>query len=502
MKGNPGSDVQTDLLAFVPPPSLMPTPNGTHYGDKRPHTPNSFRGSSGPISNEMLEQIRMEMEGKDKALAILQTEHQRLRQHLQQVTLSNERSAEVSTAALAHLKKEVQSKSEQVLELREQAMQSKTAQDRLEQQLNSAQQLVRGSLLQHERYETTTEQQATELSQLKREKERLEREVEAMRAEQLEGASNDAAQSLNDVIEQERRRFRKALADERSRSADALERQREEMQLEVQQARERSKREASRAMLEAAVEKGANGETAQALEYQVQVLRNTLERERQTAERSFADLREQMAALQAMAGKGFDESKLVSNSSIVKTWYSPGGSGADTQSHEAKVSRLESALGKVTEERDHWRRKEADVRMQLDQSRAALLEAQVMESDLSETLREKEQAVLELREYEEEVEKLQAQRDNLEDQVKQMASDNDTLSRIIEQQEAQGGAGSQSGVCLKRSDAGGAAASPSHDAEREVEELKSKLKEKEKALVKLQKDYKRLQVIAAGRSAA
>ena len=38
--------------------------------------------------------------------------------------------------------------------------------------------------------------------------------------------------------------------------------------------------------------------------------------------------------------------------------------------------------------------------------------------------------------------------------------------------------------------------------EREVEELKSKLKEKEKALVKLQKDYKRLQVIAAGRSAA
>ena len=509
--GNSGNDVQTDLLAFVPPPSLMATPNGpngTYYGDKRLHTPSSLNGSSGIISNGMLDQIRTEMESKDKLLAILQTEHQRLRQHLQQVTLSHDRAAKASTDALAQMKVEVQAKSEQVRELQEQTMQSKASQERLEQQLNSAQQLVRGSLLQHERYEATTEQQAQELSQLKRDKERLEREVEAMRAEQLEGAaSNGAAQSLNDVIEQERRRFRRALAEERSRSADALERQREDMQHEVQQARDRSKREASHALLDAAVEKGMHGDTAQALEYQVQVLRSTLDKERQTAERSFADLREEITALQAMAGKGMEETKMP-NSSIVKAWYSPGGEGGDNVSLNAKASRLEAALGKVTEERDHWRRREAEVRMQLDQSRGALLEAQEMESDLSETVREKEQAVQELREYEEEVEKLQAQRDNLQAQLKQMANDNNTLSRILEQQQFQGATGTSSprggggGGTRQPGGAAGSQVPPSQGSEPEVEELKSKLKEKEKALVKLQKDYKRLQVIAAGRSAA
>ncbi|KAJ1475061.1 hypothetical protein T484DRAFT_1829851 [Baffinella frigidus] len=61
------------------------------------------------------------------------------------------------------------------------------AQKRLEEQLASAQQLVRGSLLQHERYEATTEQQAEEIAHakeiahLRREKERVERQLAAAR---------------------------------------------------------------------------------------------------------------------------------------------------------------------------------------------------------------------------------------------------------------------------------------------------------------------------------
>jgi hypothetical protein len=57
------------------------------------------------------------------------------------------------------LKEEVHAKTEQIRELQALLDQSRPAQERLEHQLNSAQQLVRGSLLQHERYEATTEQQ-------------------------------------------------------------------------------------------------------------------------------------------------------------------------------------------------------------------------------------------------------------------------------------------------------------------------------------------------------
>jgi len=39
-------------------------------------------------------------------------------------------------------------------------------------------------------------------------------------------------------------------------------------------------------------------------------------------------------------------------------------------------------------------------------------------------------------------------------------------------------------------------------ASQEVEDLQNKLREKDKALVKLQKEHKRLQVMAAGRSPA
>jgi len=50
---------------------------------------------------------------------------------------------------------------------------------------------------------------------------------------------------------------------------------------------------------------------------------------------------------------------------------------------------------------------------------------------LSQVVREKEQAVQELREYEEEVERLQAQRDNLHEHCSQLKGEKETLLRTV-----------------------------------------------------------------------
>ena len=152
-------EVRTDVLAFVPPPPLMATPKGAQYGDKRLAGPDNATGTHINLTNSMFDQIRMEMEAKDKALATLRTEHARLRERHHQLSLLNESSVSSSASTLTKLKEEVHAKTEQIRELQALLDQSRPAQERLEHHLNSAQQLVRGSLLQHERYEATTEQQ-------------------------------------------------------------------------------------------------------------------------------------------------------------------------------------------------------------------------------------------------------------------------------------------------------------------------------------------------------
>jgi hypothetical protein len=152
-------EFHTDVLEFVPPPPLMSTPKGAQYGDKRPAGPDNATGMQINLNNSMFDQIRMEMEAKDKALAALRTEHARLRERHHQLSLLNESSVSSSASTLSRLKEEVHAKTEQIRELQALLDQSRPAQERLEHQLNSAQQLVRGSLLQHERYEATTEQQ-------------------------------------------------------------------------------------------------------------------------------------------------------------------------------------------------------------------------------------------------------------------------------------------------------------------------------------------------------
>jgi len=229
-------DVHTDVLAFVAPPSLMSTPTGPMYGDKRARAPDVLNGSSNG-SASMLDQIRLELQGKDKALAALHTEHARLHHQFQHLSRLNETSVESSASALARLKEQVEMKTQQMRQLQSLVDTSQPAQQRLEQQLSSAQQLVRGSLLQHERYEATTEHQSKEILQLKRDKDRVERELNSLRSEHQDlaylNAQPDvggASTSLKDLIDQERRRFKNALAQERQRSEDALDRQRAEMQ--------------------------------------------------------------------------------------------------------------------------------------------------------------------------------------------------------------------------------------------------------------------------------
>jgi uncharacterized coiled-coil DUF342 family protein len=56
---------------------------------------------------------------------------------------------------------------------------------------------------------------------------------------------------------------------------------------------------------------------------------------------------------------------------------------------------------------------------------------QSLAARLSQVVREKEQAVQELREYEEEVEKLQAQRDNLHEHCSQLKGEKETLLRTV-----------------------------------------------------------------------
>jgi hypothetical protein len=105
---------------------------------------------------------------------------------------------------------------------------------------------------------TFTRVQVKEISQLKRDKERLEHEVQALRAEQMDFATGDGTYSLNNLIDEERRRFKQALAQERARSAQALEKQQQELQRELQLAKEHASKEASRMVLQNALNGGAD----------------------------------------------------------------------------------------------------------------------------------------------------------------------------------------------------------------------------------------------------
>ena len=80
----PEGEMQMDASAFVPQMSLMSTPLASSlYGDQRARAMGSMgKDTQANFSPSMLEQIRLEMEEKDRELVTLRTEHCRLREKL------------------------------------------------------------------------------------------------------------------------------------------------------------------------------------------------------------------------------------------------------------------------------------------------------------------------------------------------------------------------------------------------------------------------------------
>ena len=321
-----------------------------------------------------------------------------------------------------------------------------------------------------------------EIAQLKADKERLERELKALEGEsQYVPTDKNGLQSLHDLIDQERRKFKKALADERARSAEALDKQRAEMQEQLRELKWKTRQEETRAVTESSIMRDPNAEPAnQRLLQEVKHLRDTLSQERQHAETTFQELREELTLLRRQASSKTD------SSSVVRAW---GMSSSINDTMDGKISRLESSLAAVTEERDHWRRRENEARREMRArdsslgSSAASTQPLAAAAQLSQSLREKERALEELREYEKEAEKFRSQREDLQQKVSTLISEKAELHATISRLQGE----SMGGKEVMRG---------------EAETFRGELREKERALVKLQKEHKRLQIMAAGRSPA
>ena len=319
-----------------------------------------------------------------------------------------------------------------------------------------------------------------EIAQLKADKERLERELKALEGEsQYVPTDKNGLQSLHDLIDQERRKFKKALADERARSAEALDKQRAEMQEQLRDLKWKTRQEETRALTESSIMRDPNAEPAnQRLLQEVKNLRNTLSQERQHAETTFQELREELTLLRRQASSKTD------SSSVVRAW---GMSSSINDTMDGKISRLESSLAAVTEERDLWRRRENEARREMRARDSSLgsssASTQPLAAQLSQSLREKERVLEELREYEEEAKKFRSQREDLQQKVSTLISEKAELHATISRLQGE----SMGGKEVMRG---------------EAETLRGELREKERALVKLQKEHKRLQIMAAGRSPA
>lgn len=82
--------------------------------------------------------------------------------------------------------------------------------------------------------------------------------MQALRAEQIDVVKGNGIQSLSELIDEERRRFKQALAQERARSAQELEKQQQELERQLQLAKQHASKEASRAVMENALNGSAD----------------------------------------------------------------------------------------------------------------------------------------------------------------------------------------------------------------------------------------------------
>lgn len=266
-------------------------------------------------------QLKAELDSKERQLGSLRAEHSALLQahrgRIAEITAMNENTMDASQQTMRTLREDLAAKQEQVRQLQTLLEQSAPAQQRLEEQLSAAQQLVRGSLLQHERYEATTEQQGREIVHLRKDKERLERELQRLQREQADqlsyGTVSAGAGTLQEVVDQERRRFKKALADERQRAAELLERERALWEGQAKHARTEADRQAARAMTDAAT-RGREQDVLERdnshLRTEVQRLRGAVEAEKRIAAAKFEEMRGKLESMEELV-------KLADRKSVV-----------------------------------------------------------------------------------------------------------------------------------------------------------------------------------------
>jgi hypothetical protein len=205
-------------------------------------------------------------------------------------------SSKASQSAMSALQCDLDSKNEEIGKLQLLVNKASPIQHRLEEQLRSAQQLVRGSLQQHERYETQAELHLKEIAKLRKENERLEAEIALNKKEQVETAGT-GAQTLEELVEFERRRFKKALADEKARASEILEKERAQFERSLRESRLEASRQLELALSESLAskeEKRAMSRDNQMQLERFEALRNSIQNEKQTAVSVFRDLKQEI----------------------------------------------------------------------------------------------------------------------------------------------------------------------------------------------------------------
>ena len=251
-------------------------------------------------NDEESEGMHVALQAKEQTLVALEAENKRLKDRVRELSSLTDQSISTSHSTMRSLRDELADKQEQVSKLQAALDEAGPWQEKLEGQLASAQQLVRGSLLQHQKYEAQIEEQSDEIASLTRDKERLEREVASLRQQDRVPPGGDAgAQTLEQLLDMERRRFKQALADERLRFSEALEREQAKHRAAAKEARAESARQ-----LATALQEGAGGAGAEGLRAELESVRATLEAEKLSAANAISELREQVRFLRGGVSSG------------------------------------------------------------------------------------------------------------------------------------------------------------------------------------------------------
>eukprot|EP00960_Hanusia_phi_P058597 763930-Hanusia_phi.AAC.8 len=414
-------------------------------------------------TSQVSEPLRRELESKDKQISGLRAENSRLMERIQEISLMNETSLESSHTALQRMREELDKKTDKLKNLQYIVDNAGPVQKRLEEQLAAAQQLVRGSMLQHDKFEEETQKKDKEIESLRREKELLEKELQACKIESFDkgGSSREGSNSLHELIDVERRKFKKALADERARAADALERERAKHEnvvkdLEMTHAAQQRERSSNGDLFNENVE----------LQKEISIIRAALEREKEKYSKLFSQMHEELALLKRQASSNAADMSERGSNSVVKTWYR-GGQNEEEQSK--KISRLEASLSKVTTERDKLKFENESLQRAAEDKEQKISSQKDSDKYTMQLEMDKKQAIQELREYEMEVERLHEEKEKLRSKLSDTEIETEELRGRLRTME------------LTRT------SSKSTSGNDLVEELEHKLKEKEKAYSKLQK---------------